>query len=168
MTTMQAQRLCAPARQPQTDADPQGEAAAAAAATDLAQMDALFDEYSRWLRTRAFYSPHKALRGTLGPLQKRTRPYRQPPSAACSSSMAALHLAILAQPADAIDARVFWSHYGARAANIKVVADALGISRQHYYRLLAAFCRRVVIAAKQIEGDNLLQAANLPHAASAA
>lgn len=164
MTT--ACRFAAPAKPDTVATD--DEIAAIVIAAEVMSMDQLFDDYSRWLRTRRFYAPPSSIAGLLGHLQKRTRPLRQPPSAKCSASMAALHLAIKGQPEDALDSKVFWLHYGERVSNVKVVADSLGISRQHYYRLLTAFCRRVLIAAKQIENDNLAEAANLPHHARSA
>lgn len=148
-------QFAAPAK---TAADADDVSVAEINAPELVAMDKIFEDYSRWVRTRRFYAPPSQPGSILGNLQKRTRPYREPPSAKCSASMAALHLAIKGQPENALDCRVFWLHYGERSANIKAVADMLGISRQHYYRLLRAFCQRVLIAAKQIEDANLLAA----------
>lgn len=85
------------------------------------------------------------------------------PDAPCDPRMAALHLAIIGQPRDALDTRVFWLYYGERTAYIKTAAEALGISRNHFYRLLRAFSQRVIAAANQIEQENNAVLATLPH-----
>lgn len=129
------------------------------------QMHELFEAWSAWCRTRRFYAPPANVGSILGQLRGPSRPSRQPPSAACSTSMPALHLAIKGQPEDALDTRVFWLYYGERTGNVKQAAYVLGISRQHFYRLLRAFGQRVLIAAKQIEADNLAAGEALPHRA---
>jgi hypothetical protein len=128
--------------------------------------DELFEQWSAWCRTRRYFLPptlNSASLNLLGKLSGKSRPSRQPPDAKCSASMAALHLAIRAQPRDALDTQVVLLYYGERVAHIKQVAHVLNISRQHFYRLRRAFGRRVVIAAKQIEADNLAAGAALPH-----
>ena len=125
----------------------------------------LFEKWSAWCRTRRFYAPPSSMGNILGQLRGPSRPSRQPPNAKCSTSMAALHLAIKGQPEDALDTRVFWLYYGERATNIKQAAYVLGISRQHFYRLLRSFTVRVLIAAKQIEADNVAAGEALPHRA---
>lgn len=127
------------------------------------QMHELFEQWSAWCRTRRFYAPPSSVGNILGQLRGPSRPSRQPPSAKCSTSMAALHLAIKGQPEDALDSKVFWLYYGERANNIKQASYVLGISRQHFYRLLRAFSQRVLIAAKQIEADNVAAGEALPH-----
>lgn len=127
------------------------------------QLDELFEQWSTWCRTRRYFLPPATGGNLLGKLSGATRPSRQPPDAKCSASMAALHLAILGQPRDALDTQVFLLYYGERVAHIKQAAALLDISRQHFYRLRRAFGRRVVIAAKQIEADNLAAGAALPH-----
>lgn len=129
------------------------------------QMDELFERWSAWCKTRRYYAPPSGMGNVLGQLRGSTRPSRQPPNAKCSTSLAALHLAIKGQPEDALDSKVFWLYYGERASNIKQVAHVLGISRQHFYRLLRAFSQRVLIAAKQIEADNIAAGEALPHRA---
>lgn len=123
----------------------------------------LFEQWSAWCRTRRFFAPPSSVGNILGQLRGPSRPSRQPPNAKCSTSMAALHLAIKGQPEDALDTKVFWLYYGERTGNIKQAAYVLGISRQHFYRLLRSFTERVRIAAKQIEADNLAAAEALPH-----
>jgi hypothetical protein len=153
-----AQRLAAAAP---TEATPDDEA------TDVQpgdeQLDELFEQWSAWCRTRRYFLPPSTGGNLLGRLSGKSRPSRQPPDAKCSASMAALHLAILGQPRDALDTQVFLLYYGERVAHIKQAAAVLNISRQHFYRLRRAFGRRVVIAAKQIEAYNLAAGAALPH-----
>jgi len=132
------------------------------------QMQELFEAWSAWSRTRRYFAPPASMGNILGQLRGASRPSRPPPNAKCSTSMAALHLAIRGQPEDALDTKVFWLYYGERASNIKNAAYVLGISRQHFYRLLRSFSQRVLIAAKQIEADNLMAGEALPHRASQA
>lgn len=129
------------------------------------QMHELFEQWSAWCRTRRFYAPPSNVGSILGQLRGPSRPSRQPPSAKCSTSMAALHLAIKGQPEEALDTKVFWLYYGERTSNVKTAAYVLGISRQHFYRLLRSFGQRVLIAAKQIEADNVAAGEALPHRA---
>lgn len=127
------------------------------------QLDELFEQWSAWCRTRRYFLPPATGGNLLGRLSGKSRPSRNPPDAKCSASMAALHLAILGQPRDALDTQVFLLYYGERVAHIKQAAALLNISRQHFYRLRRAFGRRVVIAAKQIEAHNLAAGEALPH-----
>ncbi|MFN3495366.1 MAG: hypothetical protein ACK40L_12745, partial [Hydrogenophaga sp.] len=85
------------------------------------------------------------------------------PDAPCNARLAALHLAIIGQPREALDTRVFWLYYGERTAYIKTAAEALGISRNHFYRLLRAFSQRVIAAANLIEAENSAVLATMPH-----
>jgi hypothetical protein len=151
----------------------------AAAATEQAEDDLidvqegddeaheLFEQWSAWCRTRRFYAPPSNVGSILGQLRGPSRPSRLPPNAKCSTGMAALHLAIKGQPEDALDTKVFWLYYGERTGNIKQAAYVLGISRQHFYRLLRSFTDRVRVAAKQIEADNVAAGEALPHRAQA-
>lgn len=127
------------------------------------QLDELFEQWSAWCRSRRYFAPPASNGSLLGKLRGATRPSRLPPDAKCSTNLAALHLAIIGQPQEALDTQVFWAYYGHRAAHIKQAAAVLGISRQHFYRLLRAFGKRVVTASRQIEADNLAAAAALPH-----
>lgn len=128
-------------------------------------LDELFEAWSAWCRTRRYFVPAQSGGNILGKMRGSSRPLRQPPDAKCSSFMPALHLAILGQPRESLDARVFWAYYGDRTTHIKATAYVLGISRQHFYRLLRAFGRRVYIAAKQIEAANVAIGDALPHRA---
>ena len=128
-----------------------------------AQLDEIFEGWSTWCRTRRYFLPPATGGNLLGKLSGKTRPTRSPPNAKCSAQMAALHLAILGQPRDALDTQVFLLYYGQRVAHIKQVADLLKISPQHFYRLRRAFGRRVFIVAKQIEAANMLAAQELAH-----
>lgn len=63
--------------------------------------------------------------------------------------LTAFGVAYAAQP-DGIDKEVFKAQFLRGADNIKCEAARLGISRQHYYRLLASFLERTYSAAVQI------------------
>ena len=123
--------------------------------TDAQDHDELFEAWSHWCATRRFYAPAPVTTSLLGKLSSKSRPMRgDGPDIPCSTSLSALHLAILGQPPESLDTQIFWAHYGARAVSIKTVAEKLGISRQHYYRLLKGFCQRVVAVSKYIESNN--------------
>lgn len=138
------------------DADlPNEEDAERAPAAEEGNLHDLFEQWSHWSRTRRFYCPPPSTGTILGKLSSKTRPFTSgPPDAACNADLAALHLAILGQPPDALDTRVFQAYYGDRAPFVKRSADALGISRQHFYRLLKSFCTRVHAVSQDIASYN--------------
>jgi hypothetical protein len=149
-------------------------AAAAPAETDDDRLDIdggdddlheLFEAWSTWSRTRRFFAPPQSGGNILGKMRGSSRPMRSPPDAKCNTFMPALHLAIQGQPRDALDYQVFMAYYGHRVTHIKATSAVLGISRQHFYRLLRAFGQRVVIAARHIEAENVGAGDALPHRA---
>lgn len=131
---------------------------------ERADLDALCQAYGDWCRTRGFFGPPPVQGSVLGKLtSKGGRRSNGGPDAACSAQLSALHIAVIAQPPEALDRRVFSLHYLYKVASIKQAADALGISRQHWYRLLHAFRMRVSGAASVIMRANLDAADRLPH-----
>ena len=128
-------------------------------------MKLIFEEWSYWCRTRRYFGPAPVGGNLLGKLSGKSCPMRHVggPDAPCNARLAALHLAIIGQPKEALDTRVFWLYYGERTAYIKTAAEALGISRNHFYRLLRSFSLRVIAAANQIEAENSAVLATLPH-----
>ena len=129
----------------------------------LAADEELFAAYGHWCRTRSFFGPPPVNGSLLGKLTSKCRARRTGgPDAACNPAMSALHLAVIAQPVEALDRRVFTLHYVYSVSNVKAGAAALGISRQHWYRLLRAFGVRVRAAAGSIMSDNLAAASSLP------
>jgi len=145
----------------------QAEAEAAAAAGDAAapvHLDELMERWSTWRATRRFYAKPSLPVSVLGRLRTRGtgRSSKGGPDAACDAELMAVHLALLGQPEDALDRRVFELHYIWRVRDVKRAADALGISRAHYYRLLAACRQRVFAASRAILAANLEAADQLP------
>lgn len=138
-----------------------------AAVSEFERLDALFEAWAYWCFTRRYFAPPSGSGHTLGNLSSKGRAFRRVggPDAACSAELHALHLAILAQPAHALDTQVFMAYYAQRVTNVKAAAAKLGIARQHFYRLLRAFCLRVQRAAQQIEAANQADRARLRHAA---
>lgn len=117
-------------------------------------LDMLCEQWVSWCRTRRLYGPAPISGTVLGKLSgSSTRPMVVV-DAICSAEMAAFHIAYTCQPRDALDRQVFEAYYVLRVKPIKRVADALGISRQHFYALLAAFRVRVWNAAEAIADDN--------------
>jgi len=109
------------------------------------------EAWAHWSRTRRFYGPPPLAASVLGKLQKRTGTLRpQDMEVPCSASLLAMHMAIVAQPPEGIDAKVFRLHYEYRVKNVKAAAGVMGISRQHWYRLLREFRRRVYAASREI------------------
>jgi|RhisoiCoNPM_1038542.scaffolds.fasta_scaffold00015_7 hypothetical protein len=122
------------------------------------RLDELCERLVWWCRTRRFYGRSSVPPSLLGRLAKRTRPLRPGgPDAGCSAEMAALYMALIGQPADALDRRVFELHYFHRVGNVKAAAAALGIGRQHWYTLLRSFRQRIHAASQEILELNAMQ-----------
>lgn len=116
-------------------------------------LDVLCERWVEWCRTRRLYAPApNSSSNVLGRLRGSTRPLRPGAGDAISSAeLAAFHIAYTCQPPEALDRRVFDCYYVLRLKPVKVAADALGISRKHFYVLLREFRRRVARAAKLLE-----------------
>lgn len=120
----------------------------------------LFVAYAEWCRSRRFFAPPPINGSLLGKLSSKTaRPSNGGADADCSAEMSAIHLAVIAQPVDALDRKVFELHYLWNVKSIKAAAAALDVSRPHWYRLLNSFRNRVMIAARSIMDDNAKQRA---------
>ncbi len=144
--------------------DVAGDAPEIAKGTDAGQLHDTFEAWSHWSRTRRFYGPPPKTGTILGRISGKPRPYAGGvPDIECRPDLAALHLAILAQPNDALDTQVFYAYYGLRCKNIKQVASILDISRTHFYRLLKSFCERTHAASLVIAAHNQAQRDALPH-----
>lgn len=117
-------------------------------------LDELCEQWLAWCRTRQLYGPAPISGTVLGKLSGKTKPVVEL-DARCSAELAAFHLAYVGQPQDALDRQVFDAYYVRRARPIKRVANSLGISRQHFYALLAAFRARVARSAKAIAAENV-------------
>lgn len=130
------------------------------------QMHEIFEKWSAWRRSRTQFVPAN-LKGPgdniLGKLRGASRPWREPPEIALDPFMQALNRAIVGQPKHALDTQVFLAYYGHRITHIKANAAILGISRQHFYRLLRAFGTRVIAAAHAIEAEEGAMGRALPH-----
>lgn len=157
MTTTHPQRFAAPA---DCEADTEDNLPVVRSPEDD-NLHALFEAWSHWSRTRRYYAPAPSSGTILGKLSGKSRPFTTPPDATCNADLAALHLAILGQPRDALDTQVFYAYYGERKSNIKRTADEIGISRVHFYRLLKAFCIRVRAVSQDISASNLVARSGL-------
>lgn len=116
----------------------------------------LLEQWTRWQQTRRYYVPTTTHgRHTIG-RHSSSHPapsLPQPDDTVCSTKMHALNRAITAQPRDQLETQAFLLYYVQRVRPIKTIADYLGISRQHCYRLQKQFVARVLVAAKQIEAE---------------
>ena len=114
-------------------------------------LDDLCERWVEWTRTRRLYAPIPTMGSVLGQLSgTNSRPIKAGgPDALNSSELAAFHLAYIGQP-DALDKQVFALYYVYRVKPVKSAARALGISREHFHRILSAFRVRVYAAAKGI------------------
>lgn len=131
---------------------------------DQAEQHRLCEAWAAWCRTRRFYGRPGLSASTLGRLTSSTRATGGGgPNAIASAELSALHLAVISQPADALDRQVFELHYLWRVRNVKAAAAELGIGRAHWYRLVAQFRQRVWTASREILESNLGTAALLPH-----
>lgn len=128
-------------------------------------LEALCWQWASWCRTRRLYVKPSLPPSLLGRLRSpgpgRGRPGGGP-DAACSAELMAFHIAFLAQPEDALDRRVFALHYCVGVRNVKAAAAAVGVSRQHWYRLVADCRQRIHQASLQILEHNLAAAQRLP------
>ena len=115
----------------------------------------LIEQWTRWQQTRRYYVPTTTHgRHTIGRHSGHPAPSQpQPDDTVCSAKMHALNRAITAQPRDQLETQAFLLYYVQRVRPIKTIADYLGISRQHCYRLQKQFVARVLVAAKQIEAE---------------
>ena len=121
-------------------------------------LHALCERWVSWCFTRRLYGP-KPLTGTiLGRLSGcGMRPMSTDGANAISSAeLSAFHIAYTCQP-DAIDKQAFDLYYLRRAKPVKTVAGALGVSRQHFHRMVNDFRRRVAHAADAIAAENQQQ-----------
>jgi len=126
--------------------------------------DELFMAYAHWCRTRNFYAPAPVNGSVLGRLTKKggSKPMEGGPDAPASATLSAIHLAVVAQPKEALDLKVFQLHYFYGVRSVKEAAHELGVSRPHWYRLLRAFRERVLAASQSIMDSNLGAARQLP------
>lgn len=128
-------------------------------------LEALCWQWAGWCRTRRLYVKPSLPPSLLGRLRTPGTGRGRPgggPDAACSAGLMAFHIAFLAQPEDALDRRVFALHYYVGVRNIKAAAAAVGVSRQHWYRLVVDCRHRIHQASLQILQQNLAAAQHLP------
>ena len=151
----EALRLCAPA--PGTDDEP-----APDVGSEDDGLDDLCERWASWCSTRRFYVA-PPVPNILGRMRGNSRPLRPGgPDAEISAELAAFHIAYLGQP-DALDRRVFELYYIHRIRPVKAAADALDISRKHFYTVLRAFRRRVRAASIGVLSREETARAMLPH-----
>jgi hypothetical protein len=131
--------------------------------TEDGDLDDLCERWVSWCSSRRFYAPAPTYVNILGQMSGTSKPVRPTePDAPTSPELMALHLAYLGQP-DALDKRVFDLYYVYRIRPIKRAADALKISRKHFYTVLRDFRRRLRMAAKGILSGNEAARDALPH-----
>jgi hypothetical protein len=167
--TDHALRLAAAAPPPDSQAAADDDAAEADRQLQAVRPDQheLALSWAYWARTRNFYVKPSVPPSLLGRLQARgsVRRAHGGPDAIAGAELAAFHLAFLAQPAEALDRQAFELHYLHGVRNIKLAAAELGVSRSHWYRLVAD-CRDTIFrASERILADNLAARDRLPHAA---
>jgi hypothetical protein len=126
-------------------------------------LDVLCERWVEWTRTRRLYAPPSTMGCTLGQLSgTSSRPMKAGgPDAISSAELSAFHIAYTCQPPDALDRRVFDLYYVRRVKPIKVAAEALGISRKHFYEVLGDFRKRVHSAAQALMAENIEAVSNL-------
>ena len=118
------------------------------------EQDQLCEKWLAWSRSRKLYGPAPAQTSLLGRLTIKETCHQPSIDAIASAKLMAFHFAYTCQP-DTLEKRVFDFYYLQRVRPIKSAAAALGISTQHYYRLLARFRMRVYKAALALEAINL-------------
>jgi hypothetical protein len=130
---------------------------------DQPDLDELAESWAWWAHSRGMYVKPSLPVSTLGRLTTKGsgRPSSGGPDAIAGAELVAFHLAFLAQPENALDRRVFELHYYRRVRNVKAAAATVGVSRQHWYRLVRDCRQRIYIASRQILERNLAEAAQL-------
>lgn len=148
---------------PPADAD-DDEPLSAEEREDGQNLNELCEAWARWCHTRRLYVKPSAPVSLLGKLRQpgTGRSSSGGPDAANSAQLSAFHLAVLAEPESALDRRVFELHYYWQVRNVKSAAADLGISRQHWYRLLRDFRVRAHRSSLAILDFNLKAAEQLP------
>lgn len=160
MTNEAPQKLAAPAPQ---DDETEDLAVESAELAERAELHELCLDWSWWCRTRRFYVRPSLPASLLGKLRTPTATRRGNggPDAIASAELAAFHLAVLGQPSEALDRKVFELHYYWGVRNVKASAATLGISRQHWYRLVNDFRERAYRASREILAANIHSASCL-------
>ena len=126
-------------------------------------LDDLCERWVSWCSTRRFYAPAPNYVNILGQMSGTTKPVRPGgPDAANSPEIMALHLADLGQP-HTLDSPELELTHAHRTRPIKRAADALEISRRHFYTVLRDFRRRLRMASKGILAGNEAARDALPH-----
>lgn len=120
-------------------------------------LNELCELWAWWATSRGMYVKPSLPVSLLGRLTSKGsgRPSNGGPDAIAGADLMAFHLAFLAQPEDALDRRVFELHYYRRVRNVKAAAALVGVSRQHWYRLVRDCRQRVYMASRQILERNL-------------
>jgi hypothetical protein len=166
-TDAPARQLAAPAPDTDADHDPAIDDTGESPADEVRQahLDEIAQQWCQWLRTRDLYIPPSLPPSLLGRLRSRGTGRGKPgggPNADNSPLLQAWHLAYLQQPEEALDRVAFSAHYLSRGADVTMLAASIGVSRRHWYRLVASCRQRIHAAALQILADNLSAADRLP------
>tara|TARA_R110000868_G_scaffold324391_2_gene585284 strand:+ start:384 stop:935 length:552 start_codon:yes stop_codon:yes gene_type:complete len=126
-------------------------------------LNELCEAWAWWAQSRGMYVKPSLPVSLLGRLTSKGtgRSSAGGPDAIASAELMAFHLAFLAQPQDALDRRVFELHYYRRVRNVKAAAATVGVSRQHWYRLVKDCRQRIYVASRQILDRNLSEVSAL-------
>ena len=161
----EAQRLAAaaPCAAREDDEDADTAAADRELQTSRPDLHELAEQWARWVQTRRLYVKPSLPPSLLGRLQARGSVRRRGdgPDAMAGAEYMAFHHAFLAQPPGALDRQAFELHYLHRVRSIKVAADALGVSRAHWYRLVRDCRERIYIASRGILAQTQAEHAEL-------
>lgn len=161
--TLTPLRLAATAPQHESDDADEASTADSRAFASNAELHALCERWATWCRSRRMYVRPSLPPSLLGRLaSKGTGRGGEGPDAICCAHLAAFHMAYLSQPQNARDRQAFELHYYWRVNNIKSAAAELGVSRQHWYRLVADCRARIHRTSLDILAINTAAANQLP------
>lgn len=100
-------------------------------------------EWASWTRTRGFFGAPRQV-GSIMESLVTVKGGGEGPNARCDPALAAFHLAVVQAATDEQSrvARMMFEAQFLNQRNVSRLAEAIGVSRTHWYRTVNAFARR--------------------------
>ena len=120
------------------------------------EIDAIAWAWASWCHTRRYYAPNPRLQCILGRLRTAKSTAPEGPRVFASQELACFHQGVISLPER--ERAVLELTYLHRAKPIKTIAAALGVSREHVYRIRASAAvqayRRAQVVRSEYEAAN--------------